>query len=122
MRYAGRMTDPEPDSNSTYSTSLIWCPFPDRGTARAVAGILLEEDLIGCANIIGGVESIFKWQDEVETSTEVAVLLKTRSGLLNRAIDRLGVLHPYDSPAILGWNCDAAHETTETWLAALKPR
>ncbi len=116
------MTDPETNANAACSTSLIWCPFPDREAARIAANTLLKEDLIGCANMIGEVESIFKWQDKVETSTEVAVLLKTRSGLLNRAIDRLGVLHPYDSPAILGWNCDAAHETTETWLAALQPR
>ncbi len=116
------MNDPATDTNSACSSALIWCPFPDRSSARDVAGVLLEEGLIGCANMIGGLESIFKWQDTIETSSEVAVLFKTRGNLLNRTIERLGVLHPYDSPAILGWHCDAAHHKTETWLAALQPR
>ena len=96
--------------------ALVWCPFPDRETARDVARTLLNERLIRCANLIGEVESVFEWQGDVETSTEIGVLLKTRSDLLNAVIVRLGELHPYDTPAILGWNCDAAYPNTLEWL------
>ncbi|MEL6878111.1 MAG: divalent-cation tolerance protein CutA [Pseudomonadota bacterium] len=105
------MTDPK--------AALVWCPFPDCETARAIAKSLLDEDLIACANLLGEVESIFNWEGKVETGSETGVLLKTRSDLLERAIERLGELHPYDTPAILGWHCDQGHPGTLEWLGAL---
>ena len=41
---------------------LIWCPFPDEGEARRVAGTLLDEGLIACANIVPGMISLYVWQ------------------------------------------------------------
>ena len=99
--------------------ALIWCPFPDREAARSIAEKLLDEQLIGCANILGEIESIFEWDSERAHGEEVAVLFKTNAKVLERTIQRLGELHPYDTPAITGWRCDAAHSATTTWLGAL---
>ena len=40
------------------------------------------------------------------------------AALLRTAIARLEVLHPYKSPAIVGWPCEAGAATRE-WLAGL---
>lgn len=98
--------------------ALIWCPFPDRAVARTIAGQLLDEGLVACANIIGEVESHFVWQGARDSGSETGVLFKTAAGRLDAAIARLGKLHPYDTPAIVGWRCDAAHPATLTWLIA----
>ena len=98
--------------------ALIWCPFPDRETARTVAGQLLDERLVACANIIGEVESLFVWQGQRDSGTETAVLFKSSAARLEQAVERLGKLHPYDTPAILGWRADAALPATVAWLAA----
>ncbi|OBV10796.1 divalent-cation tolerance protein CutA [Erythrobacter dokdonensis] len=98
--------------------ALIWCPFPDREAARAIAGQLLDERLVACANIIGEVESLFVWQGTQGTGSETGVLFKTTAARLNEAVARLGKLHPYDTPAVIGWRCDAAHPATLTWLSA----
>jgi len=100
-------------------TALIYAPFPDRDSARAAAGALLEEKLIACANILGDLEAVFVWQGEVQSAQEVGVLFKTDGSLLERATARLGSLHPYDTPAILGWHCDAAAAQTRDWLSEL---
>jgi periplasmic divalent cation tolerance protein len=105
------------------AAALIWCPFPDRETARAIAGHLLDEGLVACANIIGEVESLFVWQGERGSAAETAVLFKTSAARLDQAVERLGKLHPYDTPAILGWRADAALPATVAWLAsATQPR
>ena len=101
-------------------SALIWCPFPDRDSARTIAGTLLDERLIACANLLGPVESLFEWAGERGEAEEVGVIFKTDHTLLERAIARLERLHPYDTPAILGWRCDAAAEGTGTWLGRLK--
>jgi periplasmic divalent cation tolerance protein len=99
--------------------ALIWCPFPDAGTASAAAKVLLGERLIACANILPAILSLFEWNGAREEASETGVILKTDAALLDRAIARLGELHPYDEPAILGWRCDAAAPGTAAWLAAL---
>lgn len=99
-------------------TALIYCPFPDEASARRVGSALLDEGLIGCINIGGGVTSLFAWQGERGESAEVAALCKTDAGLLEQAIARLEALHPYETPAVLGWPC-AAGEAAREWLGAL---
>jgi periplasmic divalent cation tolerance protein len=98
--------------------ALAYAPFPDRDTAREVAGTLLAEKLIACANIIGAVESVFEWEGERASEEEVGVLFKTTAATLDALIERLGELHPYDTPAILGWHCDTGHPATLDWLGA----
>ncbi len=100
------------------SAALIWCPFPDADSARNVAGTLLDERLIACANILGGIESLFVWNGARASGAETGVLCKTTTECLPAAIARLGLLHPYDTPAIVGWHCDAALPATMAWLTA----
>ena len=101
-------------------TALIWCPFPDRESAQRAANDLLDRKLIACANLFSGVESIFEWAGERGNSEEIGVLFKTNSSLLDKAIECLDEIHPYDTPAILGWHCDAASRAAEKWLSEIR--
>ena len=98
--------------------ALVWCPFPDAESARSAADALLDDRLIACANIFGSVESRFVWDGARATGSEVGVLFKTTPERLDDVVERLGALHPYDTPAIIGWQADAAHPATFAWLAA----
>lgn len=99
--------------------ALIWVPFPDEASAASIATALLDERLIVCANILPVMTSLYQWRGERGESRESGALLKTDSALLDRAIARLNELHPYDEPAIVGWNCDAAAPATMAWTASL---
>lgn len=101
------------------AAALVWCPFPDRDSARVAATHLLDEQLIGCANILGEVEALFEWGGERGAGVETGVLFKTNSAVMDRMVLRLGELHPYDTPAITAWRCDAAHPATLEWLGAI---
>lgn len=96
--------------------ALVWCPFPDAASARTAAEQLLKDRLIACANILPEVESIFAWQGEFSSARETATVFKTRSDKLAALVTRLGEIHPYDAPSIIGWHCDAAHSATMNWL------
>lgn len=99
--------------------ALIWSPFADAESAQGVTEILLEEGLVACGNIIGGVRSVFRWQGRTENAEEAVVVFKTNAALLDKAVARLAELHPYEEPAIVGWICDAAAPATIGWLAGL---
>ena len=46
------------------------------------------------------------------------MLFKTDASALDRATARLAEIHPYDTPAVLGWRADAASGPTAEWLQA----
>ena len=101
-------------------SALIWCPFPDRDTALSTANALLDERLIACANLVGPVESLFEWRGERGQAEEFGMLFKTDAALLDRAVARLDALHPYETPAVMGWRCDRVAESTAAWLGQLR--
>ena len=100
-------------------TAMIWSPFASENEASLVARKLLEEKLVGCANIVPGVRSMFDWEGEIYEEGEVGVLFKTDKSLLDQAVARIEELHPYETPAIVGWQSDAAGVATGNWLGQL---
>lgn len=100
-------------------SALVWCPFPDEASAADAAAQLLDEKLIACANLLGGIRSLYEWNGTRGDEREVGVLFKTDAALLDAAVARIGQLHPYETPAVLGWRCDAAAPATADWLAGL---
>jgi periplasmic divalent cation tolerance protein len=100
-------------------SALIWCPFADEDSAAAAAAQLLDERLIACANILPPMRSLYVWQGERGESRECGVLFKTDASLLDRATARLAEIHPYDTPAVLGWRADTAVRPTAEWLRSL---
>lgn len=99
--------------------AMIWSPFGSAKQARDAAGVLLQERLVACANILPEVQSIFSYEGEIQSESEIGVLFKTHGNLLNAATVRLAELHPYDTPAICGWLVDSAPLATREWLAGL---
>jgi periplasmic divalent cation tolerance protein len=99
--------------------ALIWCPFGDEESAARLAEQLLDEGLIACANILGPMRSLYVWRGERGDARECAVLFKTDAALLAQATRRIEQLHPYDTPAVIGWRADAATPATAAWLASI---
>lgn len=101
--------------------ALVWSPFPDGDSAAAAASTLLDERLVACANILPPMRSLYLWRGARAESSECGALFKTDAALLDRAVARLGDIHPYEQPAVVGWRCDSAPPATLAWLGGLLP-
>jgi periplasmic divalent cation tolerance protein len=82
-------------------TLIVLTTWPDVESARKAARTLVEEQLAACGNILPGVESIYRWQGAVETSTEVLVLFKTTLVRYAQLETRIKALHTYEVPEII---------------------
>jgi periplasmic divalent cation tolerance protein len=80
---------------------VVLTTWPDVEKARAAARVLVEEKLVACANIMPGVESIYRWEGKVETSAEVMMVLKTTIARYQMMETRILALHPYEVPEIV---------------------
>lgn len=80
---------------------VVLTTWPDAEKARAAARVLVEEKLAACANLVPGVESIYRWEGKVETSSEVLVVLKTTIARYQMLETRILELHSYEVPEIV---------------------
>jgi periplasmic divalent cation tolerance protein len=75
--------------------------LPDQPAAERLAGVLVEEGLAACAQVLGPVSSIYEWQGAVERTTEWYCHLKTTAARFPALQARIRELHPYEVPEII---------------------
>ncbi len=86
-------------SLGTYIIILI--TTPDRESAEKIAKTLVSERLAACVNIINSVSSIFLWKGDIEEAKENLLIIKSRLDMLDRVIDEVKKVHPYEVPEIV---------------------
>src|SRR5438034_2769964 len=80
---------------------LALSTFPNAETARKVSNQLVTEKFAACANILPGVESIYRWKEKIETGNETLVFFKVSEDRQSAFQEKLRSLHPYDIPEIV---------------------
>jgi periplasmic divalent cation tolerance protein len=88
---------PEPAGDLTLVLTTV--AEPDDG--ELLVRQLVEERLIACGNLVPGLLSIFRWEEEVSREAEVLVLMKAPASGVGRLFERIGELHPYSVPELL---------------------
>jgi periplasmic divalent cation tolerance protein len=86
--------------------------------ATRLGRALVEERLAACATLIPAVQSIYRWQEQVETATETLLVLKTGPDQLAALEARLHELHSYQTPEFLVLGVEAASQPYLEWLQA----
>ena len=96
---------------------LVLCTCPDPDTARDLATTLVSRRLAACVNILPGLTSVYGWQGQVETATELLLLIKTQA-------DRYAALefcirqhHPYEVPEIVALPIGRGSQDYLDWIA-----
>ena len=72
-----------------------------KGQGRALAKKLVEGRYCACVNVLPGVHSTYRWEDEVQTAEEETLICKVDDkdvGILASAIKEG---HPYDTPEVV---------------------
>src|SRR6476660_330910 len=80
---------------------LALSTFPDAEIARRISYQLVSERFAACANILPGVESVYRWKEKIESGNEVFVFFKVSEDRQSAFRDKLRSLHPYDAPEII---------------------
>lgn len=108
------------------SPLLVVCACPDVPEARRIADELVRLRLAACVNLVPAVESIYRWQGQIERASECLLLIKTADDRLDALTAQLVALHPYELPEILavqagsgldrsiGWIIEATRETKDS--------
>jgi periplasmic divalent cation tolerance protein len=89
---------------------------PDEASARRIARVLVERTLAACVQISGPIESIYRWQGNVESAQEWQCWIKTTSVRYAEVAAAIQSLHSYAVPEILALPVVAGEANYLRWL------
>ena len=97
---------------------VILVTTKDTKQAQSIANGLLQDKLVACANIVGGVRSLFWWQGRIDSAKEVLLVLKTKKGSFKKVAARVKTLHSYQNPEIIALPIATGSRDYLKWIDA----
>lgn len=98
------------------AATFVYVTCGNEDEARRIGRTLVEERLAACANVIGGMQSIYWWQGAVREDGEAILIAKTKEGLVDRLSARVGELHSYDVPCVVALPIAGGNPDFMQWI------
>lgn len=96
---------------------LVLITAPSVEVAEQLTRQLLQERLAACVNLISNVHSLYRWQGEIQSDSEILLIVKTRcQGFEERFIPFVKSFHPYQVPEILALPILAGNNDYLQWV------
>lgn len=97
---------------------IVLTQMPDADSAGSMARLLVESRLAACVNLMPAVQSIYRWQGQIEQASEVALFIKTTQRHYAQLQQAIISAHPYDVPEVIALPVTAGHLPYLHWVAA----
>jgi periplasmic divalent cation tolerance protein len=95
---------------------IILTAAGSKDEARKIAKSLVESRLAACVNIISRVESIYRWENNVQDAEEWLLLIKTVSANFESVKEAIRKLHSYDLPECISIKIVDSEDGYLKWL------
>jgi periplasmic divalent cation tolerance protein len=79
---------------------------------------LVSERLVACGQHVAPIQSIYRWNNEIQQASETRVALHTRLDLVPAILERVKREHPYDVPCVLAVPVTAGNPDYLDWVIA----
>lgn len=97
---------------------MVMSNAPDQASAQVLARTLVDAKLAACVNILPAVQSVYRWQGQIEQADEVTLLIKTTRQNYAQLQQALVSAHPYDVPELIAWPITEGYAPYLQWVAA----
>lgn len=99
------------------AVSMLYVTCGNVNEARQIARALVDERKIACANILAGMQSVYRWQDDVTEDEETVLILKTTALLVPSVTERVRELHSYAVPCVVELPLQRGNVAYLDWIA-----
>jgi periplasmic divalent cation tolerance protein len=96
--------------------NLVYITTSDPAEAQKIGKAMVGEKLAACANIINGMDSVYRWEGKVEEGKEAILILKTKEKLVPELIEKVRSLHSYACPCIVSLPIVDGNKAYLDWL------
>ena len=98
------------------SNIVILITVANTEEAQHIAKALLEQKKVACVNIVPKVDSVFWWDDKIESETESLMIVKTKASLLPEIINLVKGIHSYTVPEIIALPIVGGNQDYLEWI------
>ena len=84
--------------------------------ASRIAEMLVGARLAACVQILPEIESVYRWQGEVQREKEILLLAKTVASRFDELESKVRAMHSYETPEIIALPIAATSEPYLKWL------
>lgn len=95
---------------------VVLVTAPSKEVARSLAEKIVGERLAACVNLLPGIESIYRWQGQVEHASETLLIVKTPASRLADLERAIREAHPYEVPELIALNPEHVLEPYRKWV------
>ena len=95
---------------------LVLTNLPDIPSAEKLAQQLIEARVAACVNQLAPCTSTYRWKDNIETTNEVPLLIKTTRAAYPRLEKLIRAAHPYELPEIIAVSVTAGLPAYLDWI------
>ena len=99
------------------SALLVFTNLPERALAERIAGLLVEQKLAACVNVLSPCRSVFRWKGALQNDEEHPLLIKTTVERYPALEQALRAAHPYELPEIIAVSVERGLPAYLEWLA-----
>jgi periplasmic divalent cation tolerance protein len=90
--------------------------------ATRLADLLVGAHLAACVQILPEMESVYRWQGQIERQSEILLIAKTTRGKFTELEREVRALHSYETPEIVAVPIITGSQPYLDWLSeSLKP-
>ena len=84
--------------------------------ARKIAEALVERRLAACVNLVPEIESIYRWQGEIQRDREILLIVKSIRSRFDEIEALVRELHTYQVPEVIAVSMDHGSTAYLNWL------
>lgn len=84
--------------------------------AEKIATALVERRLAACVNIIPQIQSVYRWQGDVERATEWLLIIKSRAAAFESVRDAIREIHSYELPECIMVEIESGSKPYLDWI------
>ena len=97
---------------------LVYMTAGTMEEAQAIGRLLVNGNRAACVNILSPMQSIYRWEGDLQEDTEVVLIAKTTIDQIPRLIREVKQAHSYDCPCILTIPVDGGNSEFLQWIAS----
>ena len=97
---------------------MITTTSDDQQILEGIGRRLVEDQLAACCQLAPPVTSIYRWEGEVETSSEFQLTIKTMANRFDEIAKIITSMHNYDVPQIVAVEVVAVSDSYAQWMQA----
>jgi len=97
--------------------AVVFITASGKREAKVIARSLLTRKIAACVNIIGNVDSYFRWKGRIDSAREALLIVKTKKKLIPEVIRQVKSLHSYEVPEIISLPVTQGYAPYLSWIA-----